>query len=84
MLRRQRRWRLTGARQLHGAHESAFSVVKDVAVVHPRARSIVEADDDRHAVLERDAHGVLPLQRPSGFPVLVQDLEKEAVEVQRV
>ena len=48
---------------LDGRHQSAFGVIENVAVDHPVAGSIVEADQKLQRLLERHADRVFPLQR---------------------
>jgi hypothetical protein len=76
-----------GITDLDGSHQTCFGVVEDVAMKHPRptdALAIVEAHRQMHCLVEWNVHGVFPGQWTNRCALVVEHLEEEAMEVQRM
>ena len=72
---------------LDGPHQTCFGVVEDVAMNHPRsgcALSIVEAHGQTHRLLEWNVHGVFLGEWSNRCAVVVEYLEEEAMEMERM
>ena len=69
---------------LHRPHEPAVGVIEDVAVEHPVARTLVEGHEKSGRGVHRDVDGVFPHERTNRRALVVEDDEKEAMQVKRM
>ena len=63
-----------------GAHQAGFRVIEDVAMEHPRTRSI-ELDEKPLGPIHRNMNRVLPGTRAHRHALLVHFLKEEPVQV---
>src|SRR6516162_840957 len=78
--RSRRRRRL----EMDVSHETALSVIEDVAMEHPHPRTLVEDDQKPNCAVDRHVDRVLPGHRTKRLELLVERQEEKAVKMERV
>src|SRR5579859_7792674 len=64
------------------SHQTAFSMVEDVAMKHPHAGTLVEGHQDADGFVDWDIDGVLPRHRAQRLLLLVERKEEESVKME--
>ena len=67
---------------IHGAHQTRFGVVENVAVIHPGSRAI-ELDEKAPRGFGGDVDGVFPGARADRNAFFIHFLEEKPVKVNR-